>query len=98
MDGTALDTSVIVPALLGWHEHHGLALPVVRDALADTQQRRDRDEITLPSTLGRERLINPFLRSREPAVRAAAERHAGHPLPEAVDVFTEVRRWKDGFR
>ena len=70
----------------------------VRDMLADVQQRRDRDEITLPSTLGRERLINPFLRSREPAVRAAAERHAGHPLPGAVDVFTEVRRWKDGFR
>jgi hydroxyacylglutathione hydrolase len=43
----------------------------VRDTLADVQQRRDRDEITLPSTLGRERLINPFLRSREPAVRAA---------------------------
>ena len=34
MGGTALDTSVIVPALLSWHEHHGAALPVVRDALA----------------------------------------------------------------
>jgi hydroxyacylglutathione hydrolase len=70
----------------------------VRDTLGDVRQRRDRDEITLPSILGRERLINPFLRCREPAVRAAAERHAGHPLPEAVDVFAEVRRWKDGFR
>jgi hydroxyacylglutathione hydrolase len=70
----------------------------VRDALADVQQRRERDEITLPSTLGRERLINPFLRSRQPDVRAAAERQAGHALPEAVDVFAAVRRWKDGFR
>ena len=70
----------------------------VLDALADVQQRRERDEITLPSTLGRERLINPFLRSREPAVRAAAEQHAGHPLREAVDVFAAVRSWKDGFR
>lgn len=34
MGGTALDTSVIVPALLSWHEHHPAALPVVRDALA----------------------------------------------------------------
>ncbi len=34
MAGTALDTSVIVPALLAWHEHHSAALPVVRDALA----------------------------------------------------------------
>lgn len=33
MGGTALDTSVIVPALLSWHEHHTAALPVVREAL-----------------------------------------------------------------
>ncbi len=33
MGGTALDTSVIVPALLGWHEHHAAALPVVTEAL-----------------------------------------------------------------
>jgi hydroxyacylglutathione hydrolase len=70
----------------------------VSAALAAVRQSRDRDEITLPSTLGRERLINPFLRSREPAVRAAAEQHAGHALPEAAEVFATVRRWKDGFR
>jgi hydroxyacylglutathione hydrolase len=70
----------------------------VRDAVAEVQKLRDRDEITLPSTLGRERLINPFLRSREPAVRAAAEAQAGQSLPAAVDVFAAVRRWKDGFR
>jgi hydroxyacylglutathione hydrolase len=69
----------------------------IRNALAEVQRRRERDETTLPSTLGRERLINPFLRSREPAVRAAATRQAGHPLPGAVDVFAAVRRWKDGF-
>lgn len=69
----------------------------VRDALAEVQQRRGRDEVTLPSSLGRERLINPFLRSREPSLRAAAEHHAGRPLAEAVEVFAEVRRWKDGF-
>ena len=70
----------------------------VRDALAEVGHRRERDEATLPSTLGRERLINPFLRSRTPAVRDAAERHAGRPLPTATDVFAAVRAWKDGFR
>jgi len=59
---------------------------------------RARDGITLPTTLGRERRINPFLRCREPAVRAAAEAHAGTPLPGPVDVFAAVRAWKDGFR
>jgi hydroxyacylglutathione hydrolase len=72
--------------------------PQVGAALAAVRQSRERDEITLPSTLGRERHINPFLRCREPAVRAAAEQHAGHALPGTVDVFATVRRWKDGFR
>lgn len=36
--GIALDTSVIVAALLSWHEHHPLALPVVQDALASSER------------------------------------------------------------
>ena len=70
----------------------------VREALATTGQLRERDEITVPSTIGRERLINPFLRSRTPSVREAAERHEGRSLPTATDVFAAVRAWKDGFR
>ena len=70
----------------------------VLETLEATRRLRERDAITLPSTLGRERRINPFLRCREPAVRAAAEAHAARTLPEAVDVFAVVRAWKDGFR
>jgi hydroxyacylglutathione hydrolase len=70
----------------------------LREALADVRARRERDEITLPSTLGRERRINPFLRCRTPSVRAAAERHAGRSLGDPADVFAVVRAWKDGFR
>jgi hydroxyacylglutathione hydrolase len=70
----------------------------VRDALAEAGRLRERDDITLPSTLGRERLINPFLRTRTDSVRAAAERHAGRPLATDAQVFAEVRAWKDGFR
>lgn len=70
----------------------------VREALAETGRKRARDEVTLPSTLGRERRINPFLRSREGPVRAAAERHAGRALATDTEVFAAVRSWKDGFR
>jgi hydroxyacylglutathione hydrolase len=70
----------------------------VRDALAEAGRLRERDQPTLPSTLGRERRINPFLRTRTGPVRVAAERHAGRPLETATDVFAEVRAWKDGFR
>ena len=70
----------------------------VRAALDDVRGRRERDEITLPSSMGRERRINPFLRCRVPTVRASAERHAGRSLATAADVFAVVRAWKDSFR
>jgi hydroxyacylglutathione hydrolase len=70
----------------------------VLETLATVQALRARDGITLPTTLGRERRINPFLRCREPAVRAAAEARAGAPLPGPADVFAVIRAWKDGFR
>jgi hydroxyacylglutathione hydrolase len=59
---------------------------------------RDQDAPTLPTTIGREKRINPFLRSRADGVRRAAEAHAGAPLSTPVAVFAEIRRWKDGFR
>jgi hydroxyacylglutathione hydrolase len=60
--------------------------------------RRAGNQPTLPSTIGLERRINPFLRWGEPAVRVAAENKAGRGLDSAVAVFAAVRRWKDGFR
>jgi len=70
----------------------------VLETLEAVRALRARDGITLPTTLGRERRINPFLRCREPAVRAAAEARAGAPLPAAADVFAVIRAWKDGYR
>ncbi|HEY5365906.1 MAG TPA: hydroxyacylglutathione hydrolase C-terminal domain-containing protein, partial [Casimicrobiaceae bacterium] len=51
-----------------------------------------------PSTIALELATNPFLRAREPAVRKAAEAHAGTPLPRDVDVFAALRGWKNAFR
>ena len=69
----------------------------VRDTLGDVQQRRDRDEITLPSTLGRERLINPFLRSREASVKGAVQAWRS-TADDAAAVFASLRQWKNEFR
>jgi len=33
MPRTAFDTSAILPALLAWHEHHALCLPILQQAL-----------------------------------------------------------------
>jgi len=66
-----------------------------RDAVLRT---RAADAPTLPSPLSLEIRINPFLRCDIPAIRAAAEAHAGKPLPEASDVFAVLRAWKDTFQ
>ena len=60
--------------------------------------RRRQDLPTLPSTIGLERRVNPFLRFGQPRVRQAAEKQAGRALNSEVEVFAAVRRWKDGFR
>lgn len=53
---------------------------------------------SLPSTVGLERRINPFLRSDQAGVRAAAERHTGKTLDDPIAVFAALRRWKDDYR
>ena len=61
------------------------------------QAKRDRGEPTVPSTIADELETNPFLRAAEPAVRAAAQAHAGRNLDSDVDVFATLRTWKNAF-
>lgn len=69
-----------------------------RDAwLADCRALRAAGEPTLPTTIERERSINPFLRADTPGVLGAITRHTGNrpATPEAC--FTALRAWKDVF-
>ncbi|MGH8128033.1 MAG: hydroxyacylglutathione hydrolase [Gammaproteobacteria bacterium] len=65
--------------------------------LANALKIRENAQETLPTTVAREREINVFLRTSEPAVRAAAERYSGERLGSAVEVFAALRSWKDEF-
>ena len=56
---------------------------------------RERGEPSVPSTLAEELATNPFLRTGEPTVIAAAERWAGQTLDDPSAVFTALRTWKD---
>jgi len=58
---------------------------------------RDAGEPTVPFRLGDEHATNPFLRCDEPAVREAAEAHAGHALDGTAAVFATLREWKNSF-
>lgn len=62
------------------------------------QRLRAAGEPTLPSTLGLEIRVNPFLRCDEPAVVGAAEMHARKSLRDRAAVFGVLRAWKDQFR
>ena len=61
------------------------------------QALRDAGTPTLPSTLEREREINPFLRSHVPAVAEAARRHDAS-LVQQQGVFACLRQWKNVYR
>lgn len=66
---------------------------------AQCEALRARGAPTLPSRLGTERRINPFLRSREATVLRAIHAHAGLPAQTAeADVFGALRQWKNDFR
>lgn len=56
-------------------------------------RQREQGLPTLPSTIGVERSINPFLRCDEPAVRAAAALLG--TIDSASDVFARLREWKN---
>ena len=50
---------------------------------------------TLPTTLGQEKGINPFLRVGEPSVINAVSNRTAHSSPLAI--FTALREWKNSF-
>lgn len=64
---------------------------------ADCIALRERGAATLPSSVARERAVNPFLRCSEPEVVAAAQRH-GAASADPAAVFATLRQWKNEFR
>ncbi|MBB5866015.1 hydroxyacylglutathione hydrolase [Xanthomonas sp. 3058] len=64
----------------------------------EAQAMRHAARPTLPISLKSELATNPFLRTSSPEIRAAVASRATGTLSSEVDVFAELRRWKDEFR
>ncbi|HYS76444.1 MAG TPA: hydroxyacylglutathione hydrolase, partial [Burkholderiales bacterium] len=64
---------------------------------SDAQARRERRP-TLPSTIGREKATNPFLRVTTPAVIESANKYLGKRVSDPAGVFAALRQWKNQFR
>lgn len=72
--------------------------PVVRQRAEQAAAQRADGRPTLPSTLADERAGNPFLRVDVPEVQATVAARLGRAPLDRVEVFAELRRWKDDFR
>lgn len=59
------------------------------------ERKRDSGLPTVPSTIGQELLINPFLRWSSPAIIAQLKQEGRHTGDSPADVFGAVRGWKD---
>lgn len=71
----------------------------VKNAIREVRELRQQDRPSIPSTIGREQKINPFLRCGVPAVAktVSKETHIAENASEA-EVFGAMRAWKDRFR
>jgi len=63
---------------------------------SDSRLRRD-NRPTLPSTIGREKATNPFLRVKRPAVIESANKYLGKRVSDPAGVFAALRQWKNEF-
>ena len=59
------------------------------------EKRREQNLPTLPSSLQRELLVNPFLRSDQAAIREQLREHFGRPAADRVEAFAMLRQWKN---
>ncbi|WP_305857278.1 hydroxyacylglutathione hydrolase [Balneatrix alpica] len=69
----------------------------IQAALQQDQAKRQQGTPTLPSNLGEEKRINPFLRTQITAVRQQAEQYQGQSLNSPYEIFAALREWKNTF-
>jgi hydroxyacylglutathione hydrolase len=61
------------------------------------EHKRANKQATIPSTIGLEQQINPFLRCHTPDVKLAAQNFSKQIAANEVEVFAAIRSWKDTF-
>lgn len=69
----------------------------IQQRIEQVKQRYQQNLSSVPSTLAEERETNPFLRCDIATVKKAAEQYCNHHLSNSLEVFTQIRRWKDNF-
>jgi hydroxyacylglutathione hydrolase len=69
----------------------------LQEYLHVAREQREKKLPTLPSTIGLELAVNPFLRTERPQIKAAVEKHCQRELNNEIEIFAELRLWKNNF-
>ena len=64
---------------------------------AHCEKLREQHQPTLPTSIAQELLINPFLRTRQPALITSAQ-HFDAAAQDDVSIFAAIRQWKNQFK
>lgn len=59
--------------------------------------KRRNNQATIPTNIGLELKINPFLRCHEPTIKRAAEGYTNKVIHAESETFAAIRSWKDNF-
>lgn len=108
---SSLDALAALPESTQVHCAHEYTLSNIRFARAcepdnaallrwsdDAQALRSAGKPTLPTTIGHEKAVNPFLRADIPSIQATLSTQFGVPVTDRLDAFRVMRGWKDKFR
>jgi len=63
----------------------------------EVSNKRNNNEITLPSNIKLEKNINPFLRSSESSIKKSAEKYSSKSNLDNIETLSVIRSWKDNF-
>lgn len=61
------------------------------------KQLRSHNKPSLPTTIGQEKEINPFLRCEQATIKQQAEDYLHKKLTSPAEVFAAIREWKNNF-
>ena len=70
---------------------------MIQQRLIEVDAKRAQGEPTVPAPLSLELKTNPFLRCEKKSVQNAAAEHCGKDLANLIEIFTEIRTWKNKF-
>ncbi|MBI0407920.1 MAG: hydroxyacylglutathione hydrolase [Nitrosospira sp.] len=70
---------------------------ILNDLEASVMKLREQKNSSLPSTIEREKLSNPFLRCNQSEVIHSASHYLNKELSDPVSVFSAIRHWKNNF-